>query len=364
MGMQDVSDIPEQRKRGLGSESPPPHVEQAHPLDLQAAPDRWEINMTLAEAVYRRSNSLRSEAQTYQPHRQPLPTFKDPLEKRSPGRFVAKETGLSNQPHMHAVRFGRFRFVLHSRELLAAGIPLSIGNRALDVLFALIEARGELVTKDELLSRVWPNTTVEENNLQFQVSSLRKVLGEDRDLIRTVSGRGYRFIAEVTAELRPPHSAMDAAIRDEQRLVTNQVRDLSDISNSAEPASDIVGREAHLKDLIAMTAANRLATLASARETSKMRQAIDLARRTLPTVANDISGAQFKRVSETGIVTTMTVPASGLESDSNSLERMAASLDSQRLLLLLDSCEHIIDTVTNVAEALVQANAELYSEGR
>src|SRR5258705_5683420 len=89
-----------------------------------------------------------------------------------------------------ALLFGRFRLVLRSRELLADGVPVAIGNRALDVLIALIEACGELVTKDELLTQVWPDTTVEENNLQFQISTLRKALGPDRDFIRTVCGRG------------------------------------------------------------------------------------------------------------------------------------------------------------------------------
>src|ERR1700736_2935943 len=68
-----------------------------------------------------------------------------------------------------AILFGRFRLVLKSRELLADDVPVPIGGRAADVLMVLIEARGELVTKDELLSRVWPTMTVEENNLQFQI---------------------------------------------------------------------------------------------------------------------------------------------------------------------------------------------------
>ncbi|HLZ07422.1 MAG TPA: winged helix-turn-helix domain-containing protein, partial [Chloroflexota bacterium] len=65
----------------------------------------------------------------------------------------------------------------------------------------LTEARGALVTKDEILSRVWPDTVVEENNLVVQISALRKALGEDRNFIRTVSGRGYRFVAEISTSV-------------------------------------------------------------------------------------------------------------------------------------------------------------------
>jgi non-specific serine/threonine protein kinase len=268
------------------------------------------------------------------------------------------EKALSNQPRMQALRFGRFRLVLHSRELLADGVPLSIGNRALDVLFALIEAQGELVTKDELLSRVWPNTTVEENNLQFQVSTLRKALGEDRDFIRTVSGRGYRFVAEVAEEWRPSHPAMESAALDEQDAATGQKRDLSDVGNLAESTPDFAGREAHRKDLGAMIATNRLVALVGPGGVGKMRLAIELARRTLPTFANDASDTEFAKVSEAGFATTTVAAVAEFGSSSNQPERIAAPLNSKHLLLLLDSCEHIIDTVTSVAEALVQANTE------
>jgi 3-hydroxyisobutyrate dehydrogenase-like beta-hydroxyacid dehydrogenase len=100
-------------------------------------------------------------------------------------------------------QFGRFRLISHRRELLADGTPVPIGGRALDILIVLVGARGQLVTKDELMSRVWRDSVVGENALQFQISELRKALGPDRDLIKTISGRGYRFIAEITTFSEP-----------------------------------------------------------------------------------------------------------------------------------------------------------------
>jgi TolB-like protein/DNA-binding winged helix-turn-helix (wHTH) protein/Flp pilus assembly protein TadD len=94
--------------------------------------------------------------------------------------------------------------VPHRRELRADGVAVELGSRAFDVLTVLTEARGALVTKDEIMARVWPDTVVEENNLVVQISALRKALGEDRELIRTVSGRGYRFIAEIRGSARAP----------------------------------------------------------------------------------------------------------------------------------------------------------------
>src|ERR1700724_1922034 len=97
------------------------------------------------------------------------------------------------------LNFGRFQVLPHRREFLAEGVPVAIGSRAFDVLMVLVEAGGELVTKDEILSRVWPGMVVEEHSLQFHISTLRKVLGEDRGFIKTISGRGYRFAAHLTA---------------------------------------------------------------------------------------------------------------------------------------------------------------------
>jgi DNA-binding winged helix-turn-helix (wHTH) protein len=92
------------------------------------------------------------------------------------------------------LEFGRFRVLLRRRQLLADGVPVELGTRAFDLLLVLLDADGSLVTKGELLSRVWPGIVVSEENLKFQVSVLRKALGADRDLIHTEFGRGYRFI--------------------------------------------------------------------------------------------------------------------------------------------------------------------------
>ena len=95
------------------------------------------------------------------------------------------------------VTFGRFRFDLARRELSRDGIPVRLGSRALDVLAVLAAARGDVVTKDELLARVWPGQVVEENNLQVQASALRKALDEGKSgqsYLVTVPGRGYRLI--------------------------------------------------------------------------------------------------------------------------------------------------------------------------
>jgi DNA-binding winged helix-turn-helix (wHTH) protein len=113
------------------------------------------------------------------------------------------------------LEFGRFRVLLRQRQLVADSGPIELGTRALDLLLVLLEADGSLVTKDELMSRAWPGIVVAEENLKVQISALRKAFGEDRDLIRTEFGRGYRFTAAVRSTVA--RSACQRATRQGHR---------------------------------------------------------------------------------------------------------------------------------------------------
>jgi TolB-like protein/DNA-binding winged helix-turn-helix (wHTH) protein/Flp pilus assembly protein TadD len=137
-----------------------------------------------------------------------------------------------------AVEFGRFRLLPHRRELHADGAVIQLGGRAFDVLMLLIDGRGALVTKDEIMARVWPDTVVEENNLVVQISALRKALGEDRELIRTVSGRGYRFIAEIRSSAADPggEAGLEPAVAQDASTSISS-------SNLATPVPSLLGRQ-------------------------------------------------------------------------------------------------------------------------
>ena len=114
-----------------------------------------------------------------------------------------------------AYRFGIFELQPDQRRLLAHGEPVPLGQRAFDVLHALIERRERLVAKNELLDLVWPGVVVEENNLQVQISSLRKLLGPQA--IATVPGRGYRFTAALDGERGRTRSAGQGPVADATR---------------------------------------------------------------------------------------------------------------------------------------------------
>lgn len=96
--------------------------------------------------------------------------------------------------------FGPFRIDSVKRQLLREGEPITLTSKSFDTLLALVEHRGQVVNKDELMKRLWPDTVIEENNLTQQISMLRKALGEragEHRFVVTVPGRGYSFVAEV-----------------------------------------------------------------------------------------------------------------------------------------------------------------------
>lgn len=111
------------------------------------------------------------------------------------GTFPAPLPGRSKNCSMEFV-FGRYVALPRARTLLRDGNPVCLGSRAFDLLIVLLSFQGKIVTKEAITRYVWPTTTVEESNLRFQITCLRKALGEERDRIKTVTGRGYLFIPE------------------------------------------------------------------------------------------------------------------------------------------------------------------------
>jgi len=142
---------------------------------------------------------------------------------------------------------------------------VEFGSRAFETLMALIDARGKVLGKDELMSRVWPDRVVEENNLPAQIAVLRQVFGADRDLIRTVAGRGYQFTGEIRA------TAATAAGPPPSRM-----------TNPPEPVSELIGREAEFKEVTALATEYRLVSLVGAGGIGRTRLGLEVARHLLP----------------------------------------------------------------------------------
>ena len=113
------------------------------------------------------------------------------------------------------VAFGPYRLFAAQRLIEREGIPLHLGARALDILIVLTEQAGKVVSKHDLMARVWPGLTVDEGSLRVHVASLRKALGGR--YVTTLSGQGYCFVAPITRANAPGASVAQRPMPDQPR---------------------------------------------------------------------------------------------------------------------------------------------------
>jgi DNA-binding winged helix-turn-helix (wHTH) protein len=178
---------------------------------------------------------------------------------------------MNSAPRRQAcIAFGRFQVWPDRRDLIADGRPIKLGGRAFDVLMALIEVPGAVVSKDALMARVWPNRIVEENNLAAQIVALRKAFGSEQGLIRTVAGHGYLF----TGEIRPLSAATNGA-PDVTMMAAAEA--IQSPTNLPEQVTQLIGRETELAEVLALPAAYRFVTLTGAGGIGKTRLALGAA---------------------------------------------------------------------------------------
>ena len=247
--------------------------------------------------------------------------------------------------------FGRFRVLPRHREVLADGRPMALGGRAFDVLLALIEADGAIVSKDELMRRAWPGRIVEENNLHAQIGALRKAFATP-DLIRTIAGRGYQFTRVIRVlAARPVDGAQPTSPRD-----VPSPRQAS--TNLPAPTSDLIGRDAEIREVIALAAEHRLVTLVGPAGIGKTRLAFEAARHLLPQFSDGVWVVEFALLSDAGLVPATVAAALGLDLARGAVspDRVAAALGAKHAIIVLDNCEHVIDAAAGIAEAFLLAD--------
>ena len=244
--------------------------------------------------------------------------------------------------------FGRFRVVPHRRELLADGRPIRLGGRTFDLLITLISARGSVVGKDVLMDRVWPDRVVDENALQAQISALRVAFGAEHTLIRTVAGRGYQFTGEVRL--------LPASSDERTELDAPGPQAVPPPTNLPELASELIGRDDEVQELLSLAASYRLVTLVGTGGIGKTRLALAVARKLLPEAADSGWLVDFSPLSGPGLVpaTVAAAVGAGLPAGEISARRVAQALAGRQILLVLDTCEHVVDAVAEFAEDLLR----------
>ncbi len=247
------------------------------------------------------------------------------------------------------LRFGSIDIRPAERRLLVEGKAASLGGRAFDVLIALIERRDRVVTKDELLDLAWPGLVVEENNLQVQVSTLRKILGANA--IATVSGKGYRFTLE-------PDDAGDAGDAPAAAPVPARRQNLPVALNR------FIGREREKEELKELLASAPLVTLTGFGGTGKTRLAIEVATEAIGLFPDGTWLVELAPLGDPQLVPQAVAGVLGVKegkglSDKGLLAALVEQTRGRRLLIILDNCEHVRDASARLARVLLESNPNL-----
>ena len=243
---------------------------------------------------------------------------------------------------------GGWEIDLTRRELRSRGTAVPIGSRAFEILEVLVRAAGELVNKYHLMDRIWPGGIVEENTLQFHISAIRKAFGADRGLIKTVSGRGYCLLG-VWAVAQTSESEQPGDFR--ERKPKQLFR-----TNVPVTASALIGRSAPKQNLLNVLSAYRIVTLTGPGGIGKSVLALEVARSIFPTLGGDSWLVELASLSDPALVPSAVATVLGLKVGGKEItaESVARAVGGEKLLLVLDNCEHLVDAAAALTEAIVR----------
>jgi predicted ATPase/DNA-binding winged helix-turn-helix (wHTH) protein len=240
------------------------------------------------------------------------------------------------------VSFGPFRLLPEERLLETAAGPVQLGSRALEILITLVEHAGEVVSKQELMARAWPNVTVDEAGLRVHVSALRKALGDGRGGVRYITnvvGRGYSFVAPVVRASAPGAAA--------------PVQALGRTHNLPPSITRVIGRDDAARSITTRLTAQRLVSIIGPGGIGKTTVALLVAHALLSEFNGAVFFMDMSSLSDPAQVPTTVASTLGVTPQSNDpLASLIAYLHGQHCLLVLDSCEHLIDAVAAFVERL------------
>lgn len=251
-----------------------------------------------------------------------------------------------------AISFGPFSLVVGERLLTRDGVPVELGARMLDTLIALISRPNEAINKRDLIAQVWPDVTVDEGSLRFQIAGLRKALGDGTDGLRyiaTLSGRGYCFVAPISRSTSG-HRKRDVG-----------APGFPGASLLPPRLARMVGREDDVRSLSADLVATRFVTITGSGGVGKTTVAVAVAHALSEAFSGAIVFLDLGAYSDPDMAATSLMALLGLSARSDDpMPSLVAFLRDKRLLLVLDNCEHVIDAAAGLAAHIVRVAPQVH----
>jgi predicted ATPase/DNA-binding winged helix-turn-helix (wHTH) protein len=243
------------------------------------------------------------------------------------------------------IRFGAFSLIPAQRQLLRDGVPVPMGARAMDLLLHLTAQPGAVIIKQALMKAVWPGRIVEENNLTVNMTALRRALGEQAEgqpMIQTVTGRGYAFVGTMLADAPRPAAPRAAALP---------------LPALPQSAARLIGREAALEELQRLVRARRVVSIVGPGGVGKTATALHLAESLRSDFPDGVGFADLSTVSDPARVAESVAAAfgSGGAGSNTATDLLTALLRDHRALLVIDNCEHMVEPVARLVNAIVSA---------
>ncbi len=245
--------------------------------------------------------------------------------------------------------FGPFELWCDQRALLRDGEVLPLGGRALDLLIYLVSRPGEVIAKKELIDHVWSNVTVEEGSLRVHVAAIRKTLGDGQfgnRYIANVQGRGYSFVGTVTPLEAGTESSSDAHRRRRQL--------------PARPPR-MIGRDPALNAVKEKLLEDRFVTLLGPAGIGKTTLAVAVGHVLAEAFNGEVYFSDLASLTDPDQVASVIGTSLGLtlKSTDSGLD-LVDQIRSRKLLVILDSCEHVIEAVASIAEQIYQETAQVH----
>ncbi|MDM9627391.1 winged helix-turn-helix domain-containing protein [Rhizobium sp. S152] len=241
--------------------------------------------------------------------------------------------------------FDRFTLSIAQRSLFSNGEPVRLGARALELLILLVERAGELVTKDQLMQRAWPDATVDENAMRVHLSALRKTLGETAEgisFIQNETGRGYRWVVPVEMTGVPGTAKVAVEATSLPHFLPANL-------------GQVIGRDEVIQGLADLFPERRLVTIAGPGGIGKTTVALAVAHKVV--AEQGVAGCfvDLAPLSNGSLVVSALASQLGLAVAGVAEHAIISALGSRPVLLVFDNCEHVVDAVAQLSEDILQA---------